>query len=476
MNEAGAPCESDIECRRGACGIEFVDGVSMNDTVCCPDGKFLGCCIGKLQVGDTCSHDADCRSGFCVFGECTEHVSPGERCDSDNDCSRLFSTSIGPPLCACAVEWIDGVSENKTDTVCCPRHTTVTTEDGTRYCTLDGQFRDDCSSDVECISGECAVDPNLPERTMCCEPKSPFFTESNHHVQIIDGVEYCQLLAGDPCDDDLQCITSRCTPEGVCQETFFCFPTQATVQVEGRGTVKMRDLEIGDEVQIKEDTYEPIYGFAHRNHDIEASSYLEVVTSTSKRLRVSSEHLVFIDAEKPVPAGALRVGDLVATANDMTFDTIKSIHTRVVGIGAYAPLTPSGYLVVDGIRVSSFVSLQSSATLHVGGLDTGLSYHSLSHWFELPHRLLCLRVLDCRGEQYVNESGISKRLAIPYASVGWFLQQTFVSQMILFIPVMAAMFLLALPGCSLLALILAFSVACRGHKKEDPFYQDTKHL
>ena len=165
----------------------------------------------------------------------------------------------------------------------------------------------------------------------------------------------------------------------------FCFPGDATCQVEGKGTVLMRNVELGDKVLIQGGKYEHVYSFGHRDRDV-MSRYLKLVTSGSS-LEVSPNHLVFVEGERAVPASSVKVGDMLQLA-DGKLASVESIEV-LTKQGAYAPFTASGTVVVNGVTASSFVSLQGSTNFKIGSIDTGLSYHVIGHAFETPHRFWC---------------------------------------------------------------------------------------
>ena len=221
----------------------------------------------------------------------------------------------------------------------------------------------------------------------------------------------------------------------------WCFPAMATVLVKDRGTVALKDLKIDDHVLVDGDKnhYEPVYSFGHKDEKI-MGIYLQITTASGAELDVSKDHLVFASGKGAVPASHVRPGDKVFISSDL--DSIRSIR-KVTRRGAYAPLTPSGTIVINGIKTSSFVALQDSPYLRIGGVSTGLSFHWLEHTFELPHRLWCSHVTSCTNEEYTME-GISKWAEGPYKLALWFLKQNGVVMAISAIPICVWLWLLAL--------------------------------
>merc|ERR1712032_1402673 len=139
------------------------------------------------------------------------------------------------------------------------------------------------------------------------------------------------------------------------------------------------------EVLVKKGTFEKVYSFGHRESTLKAE-YLQLLT-TSHRLEITKDHMVFIEGGRSVPASSIKIGDKVETSKG-TFDVIVSIET-VVRTGAYAPFTKSGTIIVNGVKSSSFIAFQDSETLLIGGIDSGLTFQFLALSFEMPHRLWC---------------------------------------------------------------------------------------
>lgn len=99
--------------------------------------------------------------------------------------------------------------------------------------------------------------------------------------------------------------------------------------------------------------------------------------------------------------------------------------------------SPSGTISVDGVKASSFVSLQNdSSVLTVAGISTGLSHQWVARTFEFPHRVWCTGVSTCISEKY-DANGVSTWLTIPLAVFRWFVGQGAIVQTIVSVPVLA---------------------------------------
>lgn len=209
---------------------------------------------------------------------------------------------------------------------------------------------------------------------------------------------------------------------------FGCFPSHASCEVKGKGMVLMRDLKIGDLVLAGSGDFEPVYSFGHRMQDA-AHAYLRIKAARNKEVEVSLEHLLFVKDRGPIPASQVLVGDSLLDENGEALK-VHSVTTSI-GQGIFAPFTPSGRIVVDGVLVSSFVSLDNSSILEVWGV--GFTYHWLAHIFESPHRLVCHHFGRCLNETY-DANGVSRWVSTPFHLTKMLLSQPSYIQSLVLIP------------------------------------------
>lgn len=159
-----------------------------------------------------------------------------------------------------------------------------------------------------------------------------------------------------------------------------CFSGETQVHVQGKGPVFMKDLQLGSMIMTtasNQTHYEPVYAFGHRDYEIKAT-FLRLMPSA---LELSPDHMVYIVGKGFIPSSMVRVGD--QTENGDVVTGIETIARR----GVYAPFTPSGSLLVNGVLGSSYVALQmDSAVLKLGNSTTFLTHQWLSHAFLAPHR------------------------------------------------------------------------------------------
>lgn len=186
---------------------------------------------------------------------------------------------------------------------------------------------------------------------------------------------------------------------------FGCFSEVATVQVMGvSNPVAMKDLQVGDNIWTG-NGYSPVYSFGHRSPRVN-SEFLQIHTAAkTSPLEMTAEHLVFLEGkDSPVRADSLAAGDVLQGLVRMTVTKIQTVERQ----GLYAPLTPEGILLVDGVKTSSYISLQagnSAVQLQNGISLLRMSQHDYIHAGLSPMRLLCMGISSsyCSTD---NESGI----------------------------------------------------------------------
>jgi hypothetical protein len=214
-----------------------------------------------------------------------------------------------------------------------------------------------------------------------------------------------------------------------------CFSGDSFVQVLTKGTIRMKDLMLGDKVHVGNDVFEPVYSFGHRISDLNVD-FLRVRTERAT-IDISEDHMIFSDGGNAIAARLLKVGDKLLHANGeiITVQDIVMISAK----GAYAPFTSSGKIVVNDIVASTFVAFGNGSNMHIAGLR--FSFHWLAHTFETPHRMYCTLLSNCKSERY-NANGISHWVDIPHQVALWMFSQTGTMQFTL--KAIVVMYLLAL--------------------------------
>lgn len=214
----------------------------------------------------------------------------------------------------------------------------------------------------------------------------------------------------------------------------FCFSGETTVEVKGKGEVLMANLKLGDQVLTPSGNFEAVYSFGHRKQDTEAM----FVRFAPSNLEMSMDHMLKLRG-RYVPASAVEVGNRLETGSgDMV--TVESIEF-VKREGVYAPFTMSGTLVVNNVKVSSYVAFQDSDRLVLGSWTTPLSYQWLAHIAQGPHRMW-VQMFGISEEKYTVR-GISTWIHIPHELAKWYLRQNTLVMMLLLIPVLVVLLLIS---------------------------------
>ena len=196
-----------------------------------------------------------------------------------------------------------------------------------------------------------------------------------------NGQDQGAIVAGLACENDHDCIGFDPKCESCLKETktcgcngnlnpdagdWGCFSAKATLRVldsnnnKGVSDVTMDKVSIGDMVLTADNAFEPVYAFGHFNTN-KVADFIQIYTKGNKKpLEMTVNHLLFVTNKAyPVTAGSLKVGDFVYSDNSDTPLAINKIKSVVSKDGVYAPLTPSGTILVDGILASTYVSMQA---------------------------------------------------------------------------------------------------------------------
>jgi len=187
---------------------------------------------------------------------------------------------------------------------------------------------------------------------------------------------------------------------------FQCFPESTTVEVKGRGIATMDSLSLGDVIKVGPDQFEPVYSFGHLDTTA-IGQFLEIETESGDIIQLSEHHMIETDkVGNFVPARMLQIDKSVIFVNDGAQNSLIKSIKKVRRHGLYAPFTPSGKLLVNGISVSSFVSLSNKSSYVRLAPGISISFQWLEHSFEFPHRLACYYLSGVCSEAY-GSNGIS---------------------------------------------------------------------
>lgn len=262
----------------------------------------------------------------------------------------------------------------------------------------------------------------------------------------------------------------------------FCFAGTSSVQVQHENghleNILMKELSVGDRVNIGEGVYEPIYSFGHYSPSMKAE-VLQIQTGAKTKLRLSPNHLIMTVSRGTLPASQLQVGDQVMTGAKFDVEHVKSIDI-VRATGMFAPFTPSGKIVVDGILASSYIALEDTEGFEI---FTGLkiSHQWMAHTGSLPHRLICyyMRSEFCEAEEYTQE-GISTGVYGPllffqnllaFSNHAGFLVRCVLIGLLIAVLLLSYFIELAIasPSTSLASILVLFCVAVMRHRGNTSF-------
>jgi len=187
-----------------------------------------------------------------------------------------------------------------------------------------------------------------------------------------------------------------------------CFSGVSIVNVFGKGPVEMKRLEVGDRVLSgrSDGSYDMVYAHGHLDATSPAE-FLQIWTKgKEKPLEISEEHLVFVQGKRnPVRADSIKVHDALQGQNNEAAPVTEV--RKITRNGRYAPLTTGGSLVVNGIKASSYVTMQKDGVefAMILGTPVPVSQHDIVHMTLSPLRMLCLGMSSgyCKSH---NDEGI----------------------------------------------------------------------
>lgn len=164
-----------------------------------------------------------------------------------------------------------------------------------------------------------------------------------------------------------------------------CFPGDSYVLTEKNEMVFIADVVPGTR----------IFSFVNSNGKMESSEvytilhfepnriaqYLILKTQSGDTLKISPNHLIFLENLEVKFASEVKIGDVLITANgnkSMVVD-INYLMRR----GVFAPVTHSGTIIVDGILVSCYASFPNHHLAHVATAPLR-RYYSICKKHQMP--------------------------------------------------------------------------------------------
>lgn len=216
-----------------------------------------------------------------------------------------------------------------------------------------------------------------------------------------------------------------------------------------------------------------MYAFGHLDKEAKGK-FLQIITDQKAPLEVTGTHMLFV-ASKPYPvqAGSVKIGDVLRSEDAYMGLKVKRINT-IEKPGLYAPLTPSGTLLVDGILASSYIALQDSGDtyLEIGDGWLQIAHSAFVHLYLTPFRLTCMGISTDICQVYT-ANGIPPYIDYGMKLVHWADQQHVAVQALMFcatlpivLPLAALEVVLGASTIPLLAALSAIVIAVWAAKKK----------
>eukprot|EP00548_Thalassiothrix_antarctica_P017662 CAMPEP_0194194158 /NCGR_PEP_ID=MMETSP0154-20130528/75429_1 /TAXON_ID=1049557 /ORGANISM="Thalassiothrix antarctica, Strain L6-D1" /LENGTH=750 /DNA_ID=CAMNT_0038918561 /DNA_START=233 /DNA_END=2482 /DNA_ORIENTATION=+ len=360
-----------IDCGNGQAMIEALAALNIND--CLTD------CTSEI-----------CETNFFIIQAHHDYCLESELPDDIEDGLHIFEDVCGE----CEI-----LPKFDSDLEACPAHSCT---DGSGTAAFEALVRDNCEADC---SGNAQCGTNfqtlLAVHDLCEEDTLSLSAELGFHEMEESCAQFaCNLSDGSTDSMQLVCDDHE---EPAPEPPVYCFSGASTANLEDGTTIALKNLKIGDRVQVTKDgKFDEVYSFGHYQPD-SVGGYLSIHSTASVTpILISALHMLFLDNTKAVPAAFVNVGDVLLGGYTVT--KIKNVNVQ----GAFAPFTYSGTIVIDNVVASNYVSLTGSSTF------LGLDMQLVAHNFAAARRLLCQ--LNLCKESYSKE-GIATW--IPYKTANW---------------------------------------------------------
>ena len=130
-----------------------------------------------------------------------------------------------------------------------------------------------------------------------------------------------------------------------------CFPAEATAKLRDGSRRRMDELALGDEVLVGNGQFSKVFAFTHR-HSNSLNNFVTLYTKSGS-ISLTPSHLIYAN-DQLVPAGRVRIGDVLRTADGSDEPVSRIFQSRKIGL--YNPQTLHGDIVVNGIVASTYTT------------------------------------------------------------------------------------------------------------------------
>lgn len=252
---------------------------------------------------------------------------------------------------------------------------------------------------------------------------------------------YCQN--DNQCPGDSSCDCPQCEG-GICvreteetsdtnSDSNGCFSERSTCVEQRKGTILVKDLDVGDRVLTRSGAFQTVYTLDHVDSS-KQTRFLQIVYKKHNHqsddddddddhdvdgllpvLELTPSHMVYVHGKAdPVPASQLVVGDNIEiiTSPASPYDHDKDPFVIGVGVvqkisqvsrtGLWNPLTTDGSIAIDGVITSTYSAIAFFGNHHnliqtgplqqnisIGGFQLA-SQHNFLHRLMAPFRTLCM--------------------------------------------------------------------------------------
>lgn len=336
---------------------------NLNDCVACIEGSASKACPTTCCVKQLKGQIAVCKVGSCcvrIIGDVlrgaggmflNDEVMLPEGTDADSSCLETVQLSDKCKMCATAYN--DKREELPCKTVSAPKPSTAYRGPAT------------CSTAAAATTTTPAPKPKVdatPEvdQSPVSSTAEPDDAADNQPIKSPEVIPYVS-----DADD---------TPEQAETVASTCFPDFATVRLHSGESKRMRDLLVGDVVQVSETEYSPVFMFTHRSSAESAGQqrYIRLVAASGDSVTLTSSHYIYADGALK-RAGAVHLGDVVTLANGSS-SRIVNVETVRASAGLYNPQTLHGDIVVNGVVVSTYTTAVEPSVAHAALLPLRTVY------------------------------------------------------------------------------------------------------